>query len=138
METVLRKEKADLSLWMSTSVVSNKYNPGRTNVKLITCCSEICTLKALDAEVSMVTRYCSVTRANDNMLARQVGLYHTSKPPNLPLLWVSIDPAEVWSLKDSPSRVLQMSVKRSLLQKIWSVDSPVSYTHLTLPTIYSV
>ena len=33
LETVFRKEKADLSLWISTSVVSNKYSPGRTWVK---------------------------------------------------------------------------------------------------------
>ena len=123
LATIERKENAVLSLNRSTLLASNRYNPGRKRMNFITCSSEICTENAFSISVSRVTRYFSLTRARDKMLAKQFGLYHTWKLPNRPFWSESRMPPEVCIRNNSPSVVVATSVNNFLLRKICSVDS---------------
>ena len=127
--TVVRKEKANLSLWRSTVLVSKRYNPEATCLNRIVCFSEMCTTKALVAEESIVTRNLSVTRAKDRTFARHWGLYHTQKSPKRPCCVVLMVPPDVCRRNVSPLVLCWMSVNRSGLQKMWSVDSLSKRTH---------
>src|SRR5450756_390914 len=57
-------------------------------------------------------------------------LYHLHKQVN------------VQALQDEEALRLKVTLLserlRGLIYRIWAIDAPVSYTHLTLPTIYSV
>ncbi len=77
----------------------------------------ICT-RAFFSSLSIVTRYSSVTKAEDRMFANEAGLNQTWNPPNFAFWYVSRCPPDECNLKHSPSVAGTTSVTNFSLQKI--------------------